>query len=130
VPARLGKADEIQPVARPALAVVRRIEQAVDDALERLRRLVGEEGIDFRRRRRKADEVEGYAPQERALFCGPGRFQSRLIEPGENETIDVAQRPGCTGDVRRSRLSDGLEGPLFRFALCQIEVARLCSAGF
>ena len=42
-----GVAGEIQPVPRPAFAIVRRSEQAVDHLFVRVGRFVGDEGVDF-----------------------------------------------------------------------------------
>ena len=53
-----GIAGQVEPVARPALAVMWRVEQAIDDRLERFRGVVVEEGLHFFRCRRQPDEVE------------------------------------------------------------------------
>ena len=42
-----GVAGEVEPVAAPTLAVLRRGEQAIYDFFESLRGVVGEEGVDF-----------------------------------------------------------------------------------
>ena len=70
----VGVADDVEPVAAPALAVVRRGEQAVDEFLVGVGRLVGEEGVDLFGRRRQAGQIERDAADERAR----GRPEARV----------------------------------------------------
>ena len=79
---------------RPALAEARRREQLIDDALKRLRRFVGDEPLDGLGRRRQADHVEIRAADQRSLVGGVGRREALLFKPRENESVDVASRPG------------------------------------
>ena len=61
----LGVADEVEPLPRHALAVTRAGEQAVDQLFVCVGRLIGDERIDFGRRRRKAVKVERGAANQR-----------------------------------------------------------------
>jgi len=54
----IGVACEVQPHARPLLAVSRRREEAIDDFFVRVHRFVLHEGVHFCRRRRQADQIE------------------------------------------------------------------------
>ena len=68
-----GVAGEIEPVACPAFAVMRRGEQAIDNLFISFGRLVGHKGVDFFRRGRKAGQVEGDAAQQGDAVGGSGR---------------------------------------------------------
>src|SRR5438034_488566 len=61
-----AEAGDVEPVPAPALAVVRRGEQAVDETFVGVGRLVTEPSLDFLARRRQADQVEVGAADERA----------------------------------------------------------------
>ena len=65
-----GIADKVEPMACPALAIVRRGEKAIDELRKSIRRVVGEKSVDLRRRWREADQVEGDAADERAFIGG------------------------------------------------------------
>ena len=62
---RVGVAGQVEPRPGPALAELRRGEQPIDDRFVGVRARVGDERIDFRRRRRQADQIEGHAADER-----------------------------------------------------------------
>ena len=64
---RLGIPREIEPVAAPTFAVMRRRQQPIDARFVRGRRLIREERIDLRRRRRQADEVERKPANQRSF---------------------------------------------------------------
>ena len=55
---RVGVAGGVEPGHRHPLAVVRRVQQAIDALLVGVGRLVGEERVDLGRRRRQAGQVE------------------------------------------------------------------------
>ena len=61
----VGIARRVEPVAAPALAVVRRRQQPVDLLLVGVRDFVGQERIDFFDRRRQADQIETQAAEQR-----------------------------------------------------------------
>ena len=57
-------AGEIQPVAAPFFAVMRRGEQTIDQPLLGLRRPIVQKGLDFRRRRQETGQIEGNATDQ------------------------------------------------------------------
>ena len=113
----VGVAGDIEPVAAPAFAVVRGIQEAVDDAGEGVGRVVGEEGGDVVGRGREAGEVEGGAAEEGAFVGGRGEGDSVGLELGEDEGVDgIAEGKGGGGEIFRGGdggIGDGLEGPEF-----------------
>ena len=56
---RLGVAHHVEPVLRPAFAVVRRRQQPIDELLIRIGCVIVDERIDLLRRRRQPGKVEG-----------------------------------------------------------------------
>ena len=62
---------DIHPVPAPALAIMRAVEQPIDDLLVGVGRFVGQKSLHFGARRRQADQVEIDAPQQ-ALAWPPG----------------------------------------------------------
>jgi hypothetical protein len=70
-------AGEVEPEARHVFAVAGRRQEPVDELLVRVRRGVGDEGLDFGRRRGQAAEVERHAAGEgRPVRSGDGRRPS------------------------------------------------------
>jgi hypothetical protein len=61
----LAKMSHIEPVPRPSLAIMGRIEQLLHELRPGIRRIVLGEGFNFFGRRRQADEVEIEAANER-----------------------------------------------------------------
>ncbi len=84
----VGVAREVEPRQRPAFAVVRRREQAVDDALVGLWRCIGEERVEFGRRRRQPDQVERDAAQQRRAVGGLCRRQAVRRQLRHHERVD------------------------------------------
>ncbi len=76
----LGKARQVQPVARPALAIAAIGQQFVDDFWVSILRAVAQEGIHFFGRRRQSDQVEGHAADQRATVRGRCRRQTFFFE--------------------------------------------------
>jgi hypothetical protein len=84
----VGVPGQVEPPPRPPLAVVRRGEEPVHHLLVGVRRLVREEGIHLRRRRRQADQVEVHPPDERVPVRLGRWLQPLLLQPGEDERVD------------------------------------------
>ena len=63
---RVGITGHIEPLARQAFPVARRSQQSVDDLLVSVGRRVGQERINFGRRRWKTRQIEGDAAMRRA----------------------------------------------------------------
>jgi hypothetical protein len=100
---RVGVPGEVEPGTCPPLAVMGRRQQAIDDALVRVGRGVGQECRQLFGGGRKADEIERDTPEQRA----PRRFARRtepvLPEPREHERVDGVAHPGPVSDGRRDR---------------------------
>ena len=100
IPVGVGVARQVEPLDRHPLAVGRRGQQPIDDALVRPRGPIGEEGIDLGDRGRQAREVERDASnQRRAIRLGRRRHPARL-ERGQHEPIDLVVRPRVAADAR------------------------------
>ena len=76
----VGVAGQVEPVPAPALAVVRRGEQPVDQPLVGVGPGVGEEGLDLGGRRRQAEQVEA-EPADQRRAVGLGRRARPLPSP-------------------------------------------------
>ena len=72
----LAVPGDVEPVPAPALAVVRRGQQPVDDPGEGVGRIIAEEGRDLLGGRRQADQVEGDAADQGRLVGRRRRRQS------------------------------------------------------
>ena len=83
-----GEAHQIEPVPGPALAIVRRDQQPVDDLFISLRGIVGKERRDLFGRGRQAGEVEGDAAQQGGLVRGRRRSDALCFQLGEEERVD------------------------------------------
>ena len=113
VAAGFGEANEVEPVAAPALAVVGRGEEAVDHGFVDARGGIGEEGGDLGGGRGQAGEVEGDAPQEGGFVGGGRRGEAVGFQICEEEGVDGRAGPGAVLDGRRGCGADRLEGPKF-----------------
>ncbi len=78
----IGVSRNVQPVPSPALAVVRGVEQAVDDAGERIGLIVVEKRSDFFGGRRQAGQVESGAADEGSLVGSRSGLQSLGFKRG------------------------------------------------
>ena len=102
----------IEPLPAPALAVVRRTEQALDCCLVSILRLVGEEGVHFGDGWRQADQVQAQAAKQGDLVRGGCGLELFLFEPGEDKVIHRVARPVFARRRRRLRLQRRFEGPV------------------
>ena len=93
VAVRVGVAGEIEPAAGPPLAIPRAGKQAVDEAFVGVRRVGGEEGVEFGRRGRQADEVEMDTTAERGPVGLGRRGNPLLVQSGPHEAIDLVACP-------------------------------------
>ncbi len=111
VAVRVRVARQVQPAPALALAVVGRREQAVDELLVGLGRLVADEGLDLLGRRDQAPGVQRRAPDEGgAVGLGRG-LQALFLQLGEHEGVDGRVHPAPGLDGRDGRRLDGRVGP-------------------
>ncbi len=109
---RVAVAGRVEPVPRHLLAILRRIDQAVDELVVRLGRFVGDEAIDLGQRGGQAGQVEAHAANERG-FVGFGRgVQPFFVEPGQDEAVDRVTGQLRTLHGRRGRMLRLEEGPV------------------
>ena len=109
----VGVAHDVEPVPRPALAVARRREEAVDDGGRRLelRPGVADVGVDILRGRGETREVDGDAADPDAARHRGSRFEAARLQPCEDESVDGVFLPRrVVHRGRRRRPEDGLEG--------------------
>src|SRR5262245_12084647 len=66
----LGVTRQVEPVARPLLAVMRTVEQTVDHLLKSPGRVVGQKRVDLFGRRRQSGQIERRATQLSDLVRG------------------------------------------------------------
>ena len=109
---RVGVADDVEPMAAPALAVGRGTEQAVHHLGEGIRRRIGDEGIRLGRCRREPGEVERGAAEQRAAVGGGRGFPVVGFETRQDEIIDARPDPRGVRDHRRRGFPDRLERPM------------------
>ena len=57
-------AGHIQPMASPAFAVCRRSQQAINQAIESIRTIVGQVVLNFLGGRRQPDQIKRYAAEQ------------------------------------------------------------------
>ena len=96
------------PLAAPAFAVMRGVEQPVDQPLVGVGRGVREEGLDLGGRRRQPGKIETGAAQQRDPFGFGREAESQLRQRVHEERID--RRAGAVFGFRRG-LADGAAGP-------------------
>ena len=109
---RVGIAGDVEPMAAPALTVVRRCEEPVDDPGEGVGALVGEEIFDLGFRRGQADEIEGGAAEQGAFVGrGDGR-KALLLESRQNEAVEGMADPRLVLDLGRCGICDPAVGPM------------------
>src|SRR5687768_14565786 len=82
------EADNVQPVARPPLAVGGRGEQAVNHAIIGLLGLIGQIGLDLFRSWRESGKVDCYPPNERSAVGWRSGSKSGLVELCLDEGVD------------------------------------------
>ncbi len=107
----LAEPGDVEPHAPPRLTVGRRLEQAIDDLRDCLRRVVLQERIHFFGCRRHAGQIDGRAAEQRQLVRRLHRLQAFFLQASENESIDVGLRPGRAGRRRNVVACQRLERP-------------------
>ena len=111
VPVGLRPTHQIQPVAAPALPVVRRGKQPLHQPFVGVAARIVQEGRDLGGRRRQARQVERRAPDQRsAVRLGRGPQAVRL-HPGQEELVHRRPGPGSLVGPGRRRSGDRAETP-------------------
>ena len=93
---RVGVPRHVEPVPRPSLPVVRRLEQSIDESGPRTIRIplvVREELGHLRRVGRKTDEVEVRPSRERPRIGLADRIDSGIAQALQHEAIDLVPGP-------------------------------------
>jgi hypothetical protein len=99
-------------VAAAVLAPLEARQQRVDEPVIRIRVRVGDEGVDDRRLRRQAGEIEREPPGQRpAIGLGRG-CETFGFEPGQNEPVDRIPDPALVLDGGRFRPLGRQERPM------------------
>ena len=110
----VGVPGDIEPLHRHPLGIPRRHQKSVDHALVGRGSGIGEKRCNLLRRRRKARQIEGHAPQPgRPVGLGRG-LEPLCFEPGKNEPIEIAPRPIAAPHRRDRRALSGKKGPVGR----------------
>ncbi len=108
----VGVVGQVEPIAPPAFAVVRRGQQPIDQPLVSIAAGVGQKRVHFFRAGRQPQQVEAQSPDER----GPGGLGRRLqvgrFQPGEHKSIDRVAHPGPVLHGRRIDRGQRLERPM------------------
>ena len=107
----LGVADDVEPVSAPALAVMGRGEQVIDEPVVGGLRGIGHESLDLFRARREADEIDKQATDEDPGIGGGGRSEAGVPESVEHPGIDGAPHPPVGRRRRQRRLRERLQRP-------------------
>ena len=107
---RVRVARDVEPEPSVAFAVVRRGEQAVDEAFPRIRRSIRDERIDLRRCRRQAKQIEIGASNQRVAVGFRRRLHRMRTTRRLEEAIDGVREPAA--HVGKGRLHRQLERPV------------------
>ena len=110
-PVAIGITRDVEPVASPFFAVVRRSQQPIDDFAKGIGRLIGDKVGDLLHRGREAGQVVGRAANKRALGCGGGRAKLVCLELGENEKVEILPWPSAGLHLRQRRFAWLAERP-------------------
>ena len=106
---RLRVARHIQPVAAPAFAEVRRLQQLIHELLERP--MAAHKCRNFPSSWGQADEIEIDASDEHFLSGVVGRGDAFGFKLGEHKAVDGMTRPFLGPNQRHLRVRDGLIRP-------------------
>ena len=110
-PAALGETRRVQPVPRPALAIVRTGQQTIDGPGEGFRRRILLQGGQFFRRGRKSGQRKRGAPQQGARRSAGRELQLMSLQLLRNKAVDGRAHFGRL-HRRRSHILQRLKGPV------------------
>jgi hypothetical protein len=100
-PVGVGVSRGVEPPSPPPLAVMRAVEQAIDQFAVSGRAAVARELIDLFDRRRQSGQIETQTANQRDLLRLGRRRESLFFKPGENEVVNRRANPGAVFDLRR-----------------------------
>ena len=100
---RVGIASGVQPVAAAVFTPPLGLQQLVHELLVRVRRGVVHERFHEFRRRRQAGQVQAQSPGQRAAIGFGSRFQTVLLQLGQDKGVDRIADPGRLLDRRQRR---------------------------
>ena len=125
IPAGVGVTGHVQPVTAPALAIMGRGEQAIDQPGEGVGRCVTDEMVHFLRRWRQAEQIERGSANQCAA-SGPRRGRKLgVFQPGQHEAVERRLAPSGVFHVRRRRQSHRLKRPMGASGILQpLQVAK------
>src|SRR4029077_3808524 len=93
-----GVARHVEPMPTPALAVLRRSQQTINQVVVGGRRGVVRESFYFFIGRFQAEQIDIGAPQERRGAGGGRRREPFLVESRQQERVDLCLKPCCILD--------------------------------
>src|SRR5262249_54563526 len=102
----VGVARQIQPLPRPLLAVMRGLEQLIDEALVCLGPRVRQKSRGLFGCRWQSDQVQIHAAQQSSLRSFRRRLDTRAIELRENKGVDWIANPFLPPHSRRLLATD------------------------
>ena len=117
----LAVADQVHPVAGPVLAELGRVEKLVHQVLVGAWRGVGDESPDLSGEGRESSQIVGEAADQSVSVRSRRRFQSLLLQSGQDEAVHGVQRPTGAGHRGRGDGANRLPGPVAALAGFQVE---------
>ena len=109
---RVGVARDIEPVAAPILAILRRGEQPVDDLGESILGVVRQKILDLLQGG-QARQIECRTPQQRQLGGRRGRRNRLFFQLRQDEPVNGTLHPLLILDLGRLIVLYRLKGPIF-----------------
>ena len=108
---RVGVAYDVEPVTSPALSVVGRTKQPVDQVFPGSRVLVVDEVVDLRGSRGEADQVVGESPNECPAIGLAWRAHLLVCQPAEHVAVNPVANQRLHPGVFRRVIGQRPEGP-------------------
>ena len=112
IPVGVGVAGEVEPVPRPVLAVLRRLEQIFHLGPVGLVSWTREKAFDLLRRRRNPDQVKVESPHQHGGLGHAGRLEFRRIKSAQNEAVNRIAHPCRVRNGGQRRTLGFLVGPM------------------
>src|SRR5262249_40260909 len=94
----VGVTRQVEPWTSPLLSVMIGAEQAIDDALIRLWRAIGQKGRNVLRCWWQSDQIKADSANQRCSICLTRRRKMFLLESLKNESVDWVSYPASVAD--------------------------------